>query len=80
MEYISSQVQGGGKYCNVVDLPILPFLARVMIGGLPLGSTFNRRGLGLGTCFFFTIPLEGSTQIFIKCPKDVLIIDLASVI
>ena len=38
-----------------------------MIGGLPLDSTLKRRGLGLGTWFFCTIPLEGSTHKFIKC-------------
>ena len=34
------------------------FIRRVMIGGLPLGSTLKRRGLGLYSCFFCTIPLE----------------------
>ena len=44
------------------------FIWRVMIGGLPLGSALKRRGLGSGTCFFCTVPLEDSTHRFIKCP------------
>ena len=50
----------------------LPFHAkvsiwRVMIGGLPLGSTLKRRGLGSGTRFFCIIPLEDNTHRLIKC-------------
>ena len=41
------------------------FIWRVMIRGLPLGSTLKRRGLGSGTCFFCTVPLEDSTSIYI---------------
>ena len=46
----ASQMQGGGKYFNAVGIPICHFMQRqiyiVMIGGLPLGSTLKRRGLG----------------------------------
>ena len=69
-----SQMQGGGRYYNVVRILIYHFLQRysfiwrVMIGGLPLGSALKRRGLGFGTCFFCTVPLEDSTHRFIKCP------------
>ena len=31
------------------------FIWRVVIGGLPLGSAFKRRGLGLGTILFCTV-------------------------
>ena len=44
------------------------FIWRVMIGGLPLGSSLKRRRLGSGICFFCTILLEDNTHRFIKCP------------
>ena len=66
-------MQGGGKYYNVVGIPILPFRAkvfiwRVTIGGSPLGSALKRRALGPDARFFHTIPLEDNTHRFIKCP------------
>ena len=41
---------------------------RVVIRGLPLGSTLGRRGLGSCTCIFCTIPLVENTHRFNKCP------------
>ena len=60
-----SRMQGGGKYYNVVGIPILPFRAkvfiwRVTIGGSPLGSALH-------------IPLEDHTHRFIKCPIGCII-------
>ena len=59
------------------------FIWRVVISGLPLGSTLKRRGLGSSMCFFCTIPFEDNAHRFIKCSVthiiwEVLIRDLAS--
>ena len=41
---------------------------RVIIEGLPLGSTLNRRGLKVGTRFFCIVQLEDNKHLFIQCP------------
>ena len=64
-------MQVGGKHYHVVGIPnslfhAKVFIWRVRIGGLPLGSTFNKWRPGSNTCFFCSILLKENTHKFIK--------------